>query len=203
MALDIESEISKLQTHPELGRYLGTALTRIAKAINLLGTNTGTNPTSAKMPAPQPIQSLQIKTDGNGAVHGVIGDANPISRGLHYFVEYDTDKSFRQPHVVHLGASRTMHPLILPGKDDNGNPQKFFFRAYSQYPGGDPGQGIHFGGDDPTPVSPGGAVQMTLLPSTGSGTADPTGQQGNSGFGRVLFRPQQGPKRTSAQTEKT
>jgi hypothetical protein len=200
MALDINTEITKIQQHQELGQWFSSALQRIQSAVNLLGRNTGTSPTSARMPAPQAIQSLSVKTDGSGTYHAVIGDANPISRGVHYFVEYDTDSSFRQPHVVHLGASRTMNPLTLPAMDDGGNPHTFFFRAYSQYPGGDPGPVVNFGGSAPSGVQGGGSTKMSLLPSTGSGTADPNGQQGASGFGRVLNRPQQGPKRTSAQT---
>jgi hypothetical protein len=89
---------------------------------------------------------------------------------------------------VHLGASRSMNPVMLPAKDDNGKPQQFYFRGYSQYPGGHPGSPIHFGGQTPTAVNPGGSAKLTLLPSTGSGTAENTGQQGASGFGRNLFR---------------
>jgi hypothetical protein len=203
MPVDIESELLKIGSHPELGRYLRSAFEKILSAVNLTGKNTGTDPTSARMPAPQPIQSITVKTDGAGTVHAVLGDANPINRGLHYFVEYDTDPSFKQPHVVHMGASRSMPPLTLPAMDDNGKPQQFYFRAYSQYPGGEPGEPIIHGGSTPAPISPGGSIKMTLLPSTGSGTSDPNGQQGNSGFGRVLSRPQQGPKRTSAQTANT
>jgi hypothetical protein len=92
-----------------------------------------------------------------------------------------------------------MHPIALPAMDDNGNAQKFYFRAYSAYPGGEPGQPIHFGGNDPTGVSPGGSVKMTLLSSTGSGTAQNSGQEGASGFGKILYRAASGPKRTSGQ----
>jgi hypothetical protein len=100
-------------------------------------------------------------------------------------VEYDTDASFPQPHVVHLGASRSMAPMTLPAMDDNGNPQKFFFRAYSQYHGSHPGPKVHSG----VAVDPGGTHMLTLLPSTGSGTAAANGQEGGSGFGKVLLRP--------------
>jgi hypothetical protein len=196
-ALDIQKEISRLRKHPEYGQWMHSALQRIEDAVNTLARNTAV---AAKgvLPAPPTIQQLTVKTSGNGLVHAVINDSNPIQKGIHYFVEYDTDKNFTQPHVVHLGASRTMSPINLPALDDNGNPQQFYFRAYSQYPGGGPGGAIHFGGDTPTPVDPGGTQQMTLLPSTGSGTAQATGQQGQSGFGKVLTRPSAGPKRVIA-----
>jgi len=122
-------------------------------------------------------------------VHAVINDQSQLRRGIHYFVEYDTDPSFKQPHVVHMGTSRTMHPLNLPALDDDGNPQKFYFRSYSQLPGGKPSSKIRFGGERATAVDPGGTFQMTLLPSTGSGTAPANGQSAGQGFGNNLHRP--------------
>lgn len=194
MALSLEKETEFLRSIPVFGQYLAEAFRKTQEGINNLGQNVAVSPTATNQPPPT-IQQLQVKTNGTGLVHAVITDNNAIQKNLHYFVEYDTDPSFKQPHVVHLGPSRTMNPITLPGNDDHGNPQKFYFRAYSQYQGSHPGQVVHFGGDVPTPVLPGGAQQMTLLPSTGSGTADPTGQQGGSGFGKVLFRPSIGPKR--------
>lgn len=199
MGLDISKEITILQQHPEIGKYLGTVLQKLEASVNLLGTNAGVDPTGAKMPAPSPIQKVDVKSDGSGNVHASISDNNQIQRSIHYFMEYDTDPSFKQPHVVHMGTSRSMPPLTLPDKDGNGQPQQFYFRAYSQYPGSDPGEKIHFGGETPAGISPGGSSQLTLFPSTGSGTAQNSGQEGGSGFGKVLFRPASGLKRTSAQ----
>ena len=174
------------------GKYLGNALKLLQDGINGLGVNLGGDPTQTISPPPT-IQGLTIKADGNGSVHGVINDSSPIQKGIHYFVEYQQLRTtapltFSQPHVVHLGTSRTMNPMALPAKDDNGNPVHYIFQAYSQYPGGEPGEKIRYGGTTPTPISPGGNVSMTLLPSTGSGTAQGTGQQPGSGFGTVLFR---------------
>ena len=195
--LDIQKELAILRKLPEYGQFVGTALQRIEDAVNGLATNAAVA-AKGKIPSPPTIQQLNVKTDGNGLVHAVISDSNPIQKGLHYFVEYSTDSAFSQPHVVHLGASRSMSPIILPAKDDNGVAQKFFFRAYSQYPGSDPSAPQHFGGNTPTAVDPGGAAQMTLLSSTGSGTAQNSGEQGGSGFGTVLNRPTAGPKRVIA-----
>jgi hypothetical protein len=197
MPLALEKELDFLRQIPEFGQYLSEALRKVQEATNGLGKNVAVDPTGT-MPKPPTIQQLTVKTNGTGLVHAVVSDNNPIQKGLHYFVEYSNDAAFSQPHVVHLGASRSMPPITLPGSDDNGNPQKFYFRAYSQYPGSHPGEPVHFGGDTPSAVDPGGTQQMTLVPSTGSGTAPNTGERGASGFGRVLLRPSSGPKRSAA-----
>jgi hypothetical protein len=194
--LDLQREIDYVRNLPGWGDRLANALQRIETGVNGIATNLGGDPTQT-VTAPPTIQGLSVKTDGAGNVHAVVSDNNPIQRNLHYFLEYSTDPSFPQPHVVHLGATRTMNPIALPANDDNGKPQKFYFRAYSQYPGGHPGQPIHFGGTTPSPVSPGGSAKMTLLPSTGSGTAPSDGQTGGSGFGKILFRGPITPKRSS------
>lgn len=196
MGLSLEKEMEFLRSIPVFGQYLSDALRKVQEGVNGLGQNIAVDPTKT-LPPPPTIQQLQVKTNGTGLVHAVIADNNPIQKNLHYFVEYDTNSAFSQPHVVHLGASRSMSPITLPNRDDNGQPQKFFFRAYSQYQGSHPGQVVHFGGTTPTAVDPGGAQQMTLLPSTGSGTAQSTGQEGGSGFGKILFRPTVGAKRRS------
>jgi hypothetical protein len=201
MPLNIQKELAQIsQAGATLGHSLaaalGNALDLISKGVNSLGQNSGADPTGT-IPSPPQVQSLTVKSNGTGLVHATISDNNPITKNLHYFLEYDTNPAFSQPHVMHLGASRSIPPITLPAQDDNGNAQQFYFRAYSQYPGGDPGAPQHFGGTTPTPVSPGGTQKLTLIPSTGSGTAQNTGQQGGSGFGKVLFRPAVAPKRQS------
>ena len=196
MAVDISKELNFLKNIPGVGNYLVDALDRITKGVNLLGTNVGVDPTGVSPPPPT-IQSLSVKTNGTGLVHAVISDNNAIAKNLHYFVEYDTNPAFTQPHVAHLGASRSMAPIVLPANDDNGNQQSFYFRAYSQYQGSKPGPVVHFGGTTPKAVNPGGTQNLTLLASTGSGTAQATGEEGGSGFGKVQIRPASGKKRTS------
>jgi hypothetical protein len=192
MTIDIRNQITRLRNWPQWGKYLATALERLSEGTNNLGKNLGADPTDNMLP-PGPVNALNIKTDGHGVVHGTIEDHNEIHRSVHYFVEYqvtdDPRKGFSQPHIVHLGASRTLHPMLLPGLDDNGNPQSYIFRAYSQYPGGNAGEKIAFGGSTPTLVNPGGTTKMTLLPSKGSGTGQADGQQAGVGFGPVLTRP--------------
>lgn len=188
MPISIDNEINFLRQVPQVGGKLADALLKLQEGTNNLGQNVASDP-AGTLPSPPPVQQLDVKTNGTGLVHAVITDNNPIQKGLHYFVEYSNDQGFSQPHVVHLGASRSMNPVFLPAKDDNGVAQNFYFRAYSQYPGGTPGPVVHFGGALPTAVDPGGTQALTLLPSTGSGTAQNSGQQGGSGFGKVLFRP--------------
>ena len=190
--IDISKEITFIRQIPGVGQYLANALDLLQSGTNNLGIHLGADPTQS-VPAPATIQSLTVKSDGAGNVHAVVGDNNPIQRGIHYFLEYQQLASgaplaFTQPHVVHLGASRTMHPMALPANDDNGNPVHYIFRAYSQYPGGHPGEKIAYGGSTPTTVAPGGTARMTLLPSTGSGTASSNGQSAGLGFGSSLFR---------------
>jgi hypothetical protein len=186
MALTIDREISYAKQIPVVGHFLANGLQRVQDAINQLGTHTGTDPTGI-LPAPPPIQKLDVKA-ANGLVHAVITDSSPNSKPLHNFIEYDTSPNFSQPHVIHLGASRSMPPMTLPALNDSSAPQSWHFRAYSQYPGSQPGKKVNFGGETPTPVSVGGTQAMTLLASTGSGTASPDGQQGGSGFGKTLTR---------------
>jgi hypothetical protein len=189
MAVDINKELTFIRQFPGIGNYLGDALQRLVSGVNLTGTHIGVNPAGVQ-PPPPPVQQLNVKSNGTGLVHVTIDDHNEIAKNLHYFVEYDTDPNFTKPIVKHLGVSRTMDPVTLPAMDDGGHPQKFYFRAYSQYPGSkQPGKIINFGGETPTGVDPGGSQMMTLLPSTGSGTAQNSGQEGGSGFGKIQIRP--------------
>jgi hypothetical protein len=192
--IDINNEISLLRKIPGVGQFLATALERLQNGANQLGTNIGADPTQT-IPAPPPIQGLTVKTDGNGNVHAVINDSSSIQKGIRYFVEYQQLSTtaplvFLQPHVKELNSSRSMEPIPLPAMDDNGNPTHFIFRAYSQYTGGHPGALVNYGGTSPIPISPGGTGRLTMLPSTGSGTASNSGQQPGSGLGKRLFRKQ-------------
>jgi hypothetical protein len=198
MSVDIEKELTFIRNLPGFGQYLGRALRGLVDSVNGLSQNISADSTST-LPAPTPIQALTVKANG-GLVHAVITDTAAIQKNTHYLLEYDTDPAFSQPQVVHLGPSRTMQPMILPALDDDGNAQTFHFRAYKQQPGGLPSTPVNFGGTSPTPVSPGGTQRLTLIPSTGSGTAQPSGNEGGSGFGKTLYRPTQGPKRKSVTT---
>lgn len=173
------------------GNYMSEALLEIENGINQLGKTIGVSPNDT-VSAPPPVQSLTVKTDGNGNVHAVVSDNNEINKNLHYFVEMATNSGFFKSHVFFLGPSRTLPPMPLAANDDNGNPQSFYFRAFSQYMGGMPGPKVNYGGNTPTAVAPGGTAKMTFLPSTGSGTGQNTGEQSGVGFGVDQVRQQQG-----------
>jgi hypothetical protein len=176
----------------------GSLVQKIITAINSLGLNAGVSPTG-QLAAPTAPSAVAVKAAG-GYVHVQITDNAELNKGIHYFTEADTNPSFTQPIVIAQGPSRTSHPFPLPANDDDGNPQDWHFRSYSQYPGSPASTKTVFGGQGgPTPVSVGGAVSLTLLPSTGSGTASPNGTQGGQGFGAVSVRPKQGPKRSVGQ----
>jgi hypothetical protein len=162
-------------------------------AINNLSEHVGADPVGNKQP-PAPLQGITVKNAGE-VVHVGITDNSVVNKGVHYFTEYDTDPGFPNPQVIHMGTSRNHPPFTLPSKNDNGDTLSYYFRAYTQYPGSEPSQPQVFGGTTPTPVTPGAATQLTLIPSTGSGTASPTGRQGGQGFGKFQVRPAQGPKR--------
>jgi hypothetical protein len=166
---------------------------QIIDGVNHLSTHIGADPVG-NHPTPSAIQGITVKTTGELA-HIALTDNNPVNKGVHYFLEYDTDPSFPQPHVVHMGTSRSVPPITLPAKDDGGNAVNYYVRAYPQMPGSEPGPVTVYGGASPTAISPTGATQLTLAPSTGSGTAAANGQQGGYGFGRFQSRPAVLPKR--------
>jgi hypothetical protein len=188
MSLTLQREISLMKKIPRIGAILAVGLQRIEDAVNSVATNSATA-AMATLPAPPTIQGLTVKASG-GLVHAVISDSSNVRRGINYFVEYSNNASFQGRWVQHLGPSRTMQPIILPAKQDGGAAQNWYFRAYSQYPGGAPGQPVHFGGSSPAAVSVGGSTQFTLIPSTGSGTGSAaTNEQSTpEGFGTVLHR---------------
>ena len=189
----LDREISVIKSVPYIGPYVANGMQRVQDAINSLSTSLAADP-NGKMAPPPPIDGVSVKA-GDGAVHVTITDHNPIQRGINYFIEHSTNPTFIGAHVEHLNASRG-RILTIPGMDDNGVAQPVYIRAYSQYRTSVPSKPVNFGGTTPTAVHPGGSVMMTLLPSTGSGTAISNGQQQGSGLGKVLFRPPVAPKRT-------
>jgi hypothetical protein len=155
---------------------------RIINAINKLGSALGANPVGKVQPPPA-VNNINISTSGE-LVHVTLNHNQPVNKGINYFLERDTNPNFSNPHVIHMGPSRSAGPMSLPTKDSTGATHKYYFRAYAQYPGGDPSPHTVFGGAlNPASVQLTGSTQMDFLPSTGSGTASPTGQQGGKGFG--------------------
>jgi hypothetical protein len=193
--LDLSQVVSTVaQRASNWHTVLARALQQIEDGVNNLGQQVAAEPVGFSQP-PAPLQSVNVKTAGE-MVHVTLTHNVPITKNIHYFVEYDTDPNFPQPHVIHNGTSRTIAPFTLPSKDDGNNPVSYYFRGYPQFPGSHPAAPVNFGGTSPTAVTLGGTTQMTLLPSTGSGTAAANGQQGGYGFGKTNTRGPIAPKRS-------
>jgi hypothetical protein len=183
------AEVEKMW--PKLGILLRT---RIIPAINQTASSAGVSAVG-NIATPNPPNGITVKTVGE-YVHVSIADNNRIQRGVHYFTEADTSPAFSQPIVIHHGPSRTGAPFVLPTNDDGGSPHTWYLRSYAQYPGGTASKAVAFGGNsNPLAVSLTGSTNMTLLPSTGSGTASGNGQTGGAGFGVVALRTVPQPKR--------
>jgi hypothetical protein len=176
---------------PKLGQLLRT---RVIAGINRLAQNLGATPVGFTS-APNPPNGIMVKVAGEYA-HVQVTDNNQINKHVNYFTEVSTNPQFSQPIVIDHGASRTSHPFPLPTNDDSGVQHTYYFRSYSQYPGSQPSTPLTFGGSNPIGVQMAGTTNMTLLPSTGSGTAAGDGQSGGSGLGKVLIRPTPAPKRS-------
>lgn len=176
--------------NPKLGLLLRSVIIR---GINTLASNVAASPTS-EVPAPSSPSAIQVATSGEMA-HVSITDNNQLQRGVKYFTEVSTNPQFSQPIVIDHGASRTSHPFPLPTNDSAGTPHNWYFRSYSQYPGSKPSKPVTYGNESPTAVTMSGSTNMTLLPSTGSGTASGNGQQGGYGAGVFVSRGAPAPKR--------
>lgn len=159
---------------------LGEALESMQNALNLTAQQTNANPTG-KVGAPPPIQKVNVSA-ANGLHDIQIVDNQQIYRGIEYFLEYSSTASFSAPRVIHVGTARN-HSIFL-------GTGTFFWRAYSQYPTGDPSPPVYFGSQQtPTPVSGGGTITgPAQLPSGGSGTAAYNGTDGGAGYGKTPYR---------------
>jgi hypothetical protein len=185
LSLDLSTfnaEIKSRGTSDPLFARMSLIFDQIQTAVNQQGQAVGIDSSGHTTPPDAPT-AINVKA-ANGTAHVTITDNTQRNRALHYFVEADTDPAFSQPHVVHLGASRGAF-IPLPGMKDNSDVQPWYFRAYSMHLGSSQASAHQvFGGSaTPTPVTMGGSVALTPLPSTGSGTASTTGQQGGTGFG--------------------
>jgi hypothetical protein len=190
LAQVIAAVASRAGNYPQL---LSNALQRIEDGVNNLGTQLAADPVGLAA-TPPPLEAVNIKTSGE-QVHVTLTHNVPISKNVHYFVEYtQNDPNFLAPHVEHLGTSRG-RVLNLPTKLDGGATASYYFRAYPQFPGSKPANPMNYGGIAPTAVTLSGTTHLTLQASTGSGTAAANGQQGGWGFGKTNTRGPVAPKR--------
>jgi hypothetical protein len=178
--------------------HLGMLIENVLDSVNGLSMHLGVVPFARNEP-PDAHQALNVVA-GSDHVHVTITDNSQVRKNVQNFVEYSVnDPTFASPHVEHLGASRG-RVLALPAKDGLGAPITYYFKSYGQYLGSDAqAKHTYFGTQlTPTPVTLTGASQLTLSPSTGSGTGRPDGSQSGAGLGPVLQRPPVGPKRMPA-----
>lgn len=167
---------------------LGAIFQRVIDGINHVASSAAVS-ANGQLAAPPAPDSVSVKAAGE-MVHVAITHNAPVVRGVRYFTEAATSPSFSQPIVIDHGASRTSHPFPLPSKNDSGHVQTWYFRSYAQYPGSPPsGKTVYGGASSPVGIQLGGYTSMTTLPSRGSGTASPSGEQGGQGMGTVPKRP--------------
>ena len=187
--------------------YAGSILQRIINAVNMLAKNAAVSPLG-KLSPPPPIDGQQVQGTFNSAtntltcpsehLHFTITHNQAIQKGVQYVHEISTEPNFLQPHVVDSGCSRSVFIHLPTFQSDGKTVQPYYLRSLPQYPGSDPQKHTTFGGANaPTKIVMTGLSGSTLLPSTGSGTASTSGQQGGRGLGTVLNRPAPGPKRST------
>jgi hypothetical protein len=173
---------------------LGTLLSRIIGAVNQTAGSAGVAPVGQSIKL-SPPDNVNVATAGE-LMHVSITDNSAANRQVHYFTEVSNNPQFLQPIVIHHGPSRTGVPFSLPTKDSTGATHNWYVRSFRQSPGGPPSDPVTYGGSaSPTAVTMSGSTQLTLLPSTGSGTSSNTGQQAAQGFGKQPIRQAPGPKR--------
>lgn len=183
----------------------GTILKRIIDAVNSLAQNVGASAVG-KLPPPPPINSIQVQgtlnnvtntiTASSEHLHFTLTHNGEVRKGVQYISEVATEPNFLAPHILDHGSSRSGF-VHLPAMDDNGVLQTYYLRSYAQYHGSDPQRPTVLGGlAGATQIQMTGTSKMTLLSSTGSGTASPAGTQGAKGLGDVLTRPAPTTKRS-------
>ena len=184
--------------------YTGSLLRRIITSVNNLAKNAAVS-SVGKLSPPHPVDGITVQGTMNSStntitcpsehLHFTITHNQAIQKGVQYISEIATEPNFLQPHVVDHGSSRSGF-VPLPANDSNGNPQTYYLLTYAQYHVSDPSQPTVVGGiSGATKIVMTGSSKMTLLSSTGSGTAATNGMQGGKGLGTVLTRPAPGPKR--------
>lgn len=190
--LDLGRELAELeQSNPALGRVLR----RLQEGVNTLAKNTAASATG-ETKAPQPPSTVQLAQSGE-YLHFSIDHPGELQRGVTYFTEIHSDDpaTAGKPIVYHHGSSRTPPPLQLPSKrfDPVSGTNVFInysTQHYAQYPSSQPSSPIagRIPGTGATTFQMTGGTVMSLLPSTGSGTASNTGQQKAQGLGKVQQR---------------
>jgi hypothetical protein len=177
-------------TWPGLGIYLRN---NVLPSINNVAQQAGVSPVG-KLAKPDPPQGINIAQAGE-FLHVSIVDNNETAKAMRYFVGIDTTPAFSGQMVHDYGASRTKTPHFLPTNNGSSTKYKYYVQAWRQMPGSDPSDPVVYGGKVPTAVQMSGSTNLTLLPSTGSGTGSSNGQSGAVGMGKVQIGQPPAPKR--------
>lgn len=136
------------------------ALLATIKAVNQIGSVTGTAATSTVQTPANQCQLFVVAADGIFDI--AILDPQP-NRGEDYFVEYDTDASFVNAKTKFLGPGRSWRGELGSGT--------FYFRTYKQLQGSNVSNIVYFG-NPPAGVTGGGALAgPTPQDTTGSGSS--------------------------------
>ena len=180
----------------------GSLLKRIIDAVNSVARHASVAAVG-KVDPPPPINSIQVQGAYSGNVitapsehlHFTVTHTGELNKGVQYIHELSTDPNFRDEntHIIDGGCSRSAFVHLPTYLNDGVTKQEYYLRSYSQYHGSDAQKPTVLGGlASPTKIIMTGNSPSTLLPSTGSGTANTRGQ----GLGVVLTRPAPGPKRS-------
>lgn len=185
MALDLTNMISEMRNSKsweEFAQRAAPYFQNLQDAVNQTASAAGVDATK-HLESPDPPAKLNVKVAGE-TFHATIEDNSARSRAHNYFLEYSNQPSFSQSWVKHLGVSRD-HVQTLPTKDDNGVTHNWYFRTYSMESGSKKASSHVYLGEQgaPTAVQMQGSTNLTLLPSTGAGTAPSNGQKPGQGFG--------------------
>lgn len=155
---------------------------QVQDSLNALGSQTNAQPDGSATAAPLGPSALNVTAAGG--VHDVtIQDNAPANRGMHYFLDYDTNPNFTNARTIALGPSRTARLTL-------GISGPVYFRGYNSYPTSAPSAPVYLGTQaNPTGVNAGGAITgPTVQATTGSGTEPSVQPQGAAGFGFTSSR---------------
>lgn len=159
---------------PSLGTTLYQTLRAIVTQSQNVASQTNADP-NGEPGAPPPLGGLTVTATSVGH-HISIAHPGDFFRGVEYHAEYADNPHFTNPFPVYMGPARE-HDVAT------GN-RTLYWRAFAQYPTGQPGEPTYHGAAQPIAVT--GGTQGPIGASQGSGTGQPG--EGLSGHGPVAFR---------------
>ena len=168
----------KIEGAPEFGSRLFETISDMMKATTTLAQQT--NADLSGNPAPPPrLQAMTVTPTETGA-HISITHEGEFYRGISYHAEYSASPNFTNPFPVHMGPAREQDVPV--------GSKTLYWRAFAQYPTGDPTTAVYHGGTTPAAVTGGKASNLGTSQGSGTGRAG----EGLSGYGRVPFRSKNG-----------